>query len=417
MIVDSEIRLEADGVTVDLGNHSVSASDGISDRFNLITITGNNVKLTNGKIIGNDGTNQLVNVYTATGVILENLVIDNTDGYVLAYPIVVNGSDVTLSGNISLIATLYGINLDQGKNVTENVELTFASDANVDFNNIITGIREECEDSSVVSIQFEEGSAYDSDRPGFKFINDDTIEPSGTIEYANKENRWVVTIESSIDGATVTVTDSDGNEREPNDDGKYNLPAGEFTVTSTAPGYSGTHQLVLEGGVAGGTKTATVPLSFDEPTVTVSKGTTGADGSVVLTAQASHGLETATFTYQWNDANGAIDGATSEKYTATKDGIYTVKVTASDGTSTASVTSAEVAVEITIPEPEPTPGDDDKPVSPPSGGDDEDFPPIIRPGTPSSSGDDDTVTIVACAAAAAVAAILAVFLIMAYRKD
>lgn len=69
------------------------------------------------------------------------------------------------------------------------------------------------------------------------------------------------------------------------------------------------------------------------------------------------------------------------------------------------------------PDPEPTPGDDDEPVSPPSGGDDEDLPPVIRPGTSSSSGDDDTVTIVACAAAAAVAAILAVFLIMAYRKD
>ena len=68
-------------------------------------------------------------------------------------------------------------------------------------------------------------------------------------------------------------------------------------------------------------------------------------------------------------------------------------------------------------DPEPTPGGDDNPVSPPSGGDDEDLPPVIRPGTPSSSGDDDTVTIVACAAAAAVAAILAVFLIMAYRKD
>ena len=67
-------------------------------------------------------------------------------------------------------------------------------------------------------------------------------------------------------------------------------------------------------------------------------------------------------------------------------------------------------------DPEPTPGDDDEPGTTP-GGEDEDLPPVIRPGTSSSTSDDDTVTIVACAAAAAVAAILAVFLIMTYRKD
>ena len=67
-------------------------------------------------------------------------------------------------------------------------------------------------------------------------------------------------------------------------------------------------------------------------------------------------------------------------------------------------------------DPEPTPGGDDEPGTTP-GGEDEDLPPVIRPGTSSSTSDDDTVTIVACAAAAAVAAILAVFLIMAYRKD
>ena len=70
------------------------------------------------------------------------------------------------------------------------------------------------------------------------------------------------------------------------------------------------------------------------------------------------------------------------------------------------------------PTPEPEPEPEPTPENPPAGGDDdEDLPPIIRPGTSSSSADDDTVTIVACAAAAAVAAIMAVFLIVLYRKD
>ena len=48
--------------------------------------------------------------------------------------------------------------------------------------------------------------------------------------------------------------------------------------------------------------------------------------------------------------------------------------------------------------------------------DDEDLPPIVKPNT-SESSIDDTVTIVACAAAAVVAALMAVFLIVLYRKD
>ena len=57
----------------------------------------------------------------------------------------------------------------------------------------------------------------------------------------------------------------------------------------------------------------------------------------------------------------------------------------------------------------------DEPVSPPSYDDDEELPPMIRPGT--SSSDDDSVTIVACAAAAVVAALMAVFLIVSYKKE
>ena len=55
-------------------------------------------------------------------------------------------------------------------------------------------------------------------------------------------------------------------------------------------------------------------------------------------------------------------------------------------------------------EPEPAPGYDD----------DEDLPPFI-PSQPKDSGDD--VTIVACAAAAVVAALMAVFLIVSYKKE
>ena len=60
----------------------------------------------------------------------------------------------------------------------------------------------------------------------------------------------------------------------------------------------------------------------------------------------------------------------------------------------------------------PGSNDDEQTPSDPSW-DDEELPPFI----PSQDSDDDTVTIVACAAAAVVAALMAVFLILTYRKD
>ena len=56
----------------------------------------------------------------------------------------------------------------------------------------------------------------------------------------------------------------------------------------------------------------------------------------------------------------------------------------------------------------------DEPVNPPSYDDEEDLPHVI-PTQPKDSGDD--VTIVACAAAAVVAALMAVFLIVSYKKE
>ena len=66
-----------------------------------------------------------------------------------------------------------------------------------------------------------------------------------------------------------------------------------------------------------------------------------------------------------------------------------------------------------------TPGSEDRPVNPPITDDDDDyvpFPPQIVYEDPEGS-DDDTVTIIACAAAAVVAALMAVFLILAYRRQ
>ena len=96
----------------------------------------------------------------------------------------------------------------------------------------------------------------------------------------------------------------------------------------------------------------------------------------------------------------------------------TVKFTVQSSDKTVSVDMKPVDTPDPEPEPDPDDPEPDTPeINPPSGDNDESLPPVIRPGGSSSSSDNNTVTIVACAAAAAVAAIMAVFLIVLYKKD
>ena len=476
LVLSSEIRITDSNITLDLGGHSISGADDSTLNFNLITIRGDDVTIKNGTLNGSSATNQIVNVIQATGVKLNGLTIDNSKGNPFGYPIVVNGSEVVLSGSIDLIATFYGINLDQGGGVTEQVRLTFASDSVVDFNGT-NGIYAECAGTALV---LEEGSQYDSDKSGFVLLQGYDVAVTGSAEYLNENHRWVVTINPDKDGSTVTVTGSDGTAYAAQDDGKYHLPAGEFTVTASTAGYSGSKTMPLEGGVAGGTSTFSVEMSLNAPSVTITKGEQADDGSVTLSAVASHEIGV-TYTYQWSDANGSIQGATAATYDAPGPGTYSVSVTASDGTKTS---VAEATVTVSAPAPKydvqivvtPSdatvtidgqtvtgtsvqlvagtyqvvvskdgytsvtetievgeglanrievhleaigPEDPDTPVYPPfiPGGDDDD---VVIPPTvvvdQGSSDDDEAVKIVACAACAVVAAFLAAVMLF-HRRD
>lgn len=475
LVLSSEIRITDSNITLDLGRHSISGADDSSRNFNLITIRGDDVTIRNGTLNGSSVTNQIVNVIQATGVKLNGLTIDNSNGNPFGYPIVVNGSEVVLSGSIDLIATFYGINLDQGGSVTEPVKLTFASDSVVDFNST-NGIFAECAGTALV---LEEGSQYDSDKSGFVLLHGYDVKVTGSAEYLNENHRWVVTINPDKDGSTVTVTGSDGTAYAAQDDGKYHLPAGEFTVTASTAGYSGSKTMPLEGGVAGGTSTFSVEMSLNAPSVTITKGEQADDGSVTLSAVASHEIGV-TYTYQWSDANGSIQGATAATYDAPGPGTYSVSVTASDGTKTS---VAEATVTVSAPAPKydvqivvtPSdatvtidgqtvtgtsvqlvagtyqvvvskdgytsvtetievgeglanrievhleaigPEDPDTPVYPPfnPGGDDDVYVPPTVVVDQSSSDDDEAVKIVACAACAVVAAFLAAVMLF-HRRD
>lgn len=72
--------------------------------------------------------------------------------------------------------------------------------------------------------------------------------------------------------------------------------------------------------------------AFDKAdvTVTADKAQGCENNPIVLTAQATHGLDSARLTYQWYKDGTAIDGATESTYTVTESGSYYVAVTATD---------------------------------------------------------------------------------------
>ena len=127
-------------------------------------------------------------------------------------------------------------------------------------------------------------------------------------------------------------------------------------------------------------------------------------GSITATVTAEHELEGVTFLYaiMWSDGTMPQFGE-SPTFTIDHAGEYAFAVGATyDGDYSGDVAISEIEVTYSA---QPAPGYDD----------DEDLPPFVPSQTQGS--DDDSVTIVACAAAAVVAALMAVFLIVSYRKD
>ena len=128
-------------------------------------------------------------------------------------------------------------------------------------------------------------------------------------------------------------------------------------------------------------------------------------GSITATVTAEHELEGVTFLYAMKEIEGSTTQfGESPTFTIDHAGEYAFAVGAIyNGDHSGSAATSET-IEVTY-STHPSPGYDD----------DEDLPPFV-PGQTQGS-DDDSVTIVACAAAAVVAALMAVFLIVSYRKD
>ena len=136
--VDKMLDIAANGVTLDLGGHTLTASDNFSSTYendsHLVNVTGANVTIKNGTLQTTAVNKNVLNAYGATGMVVENLTIDHTNASKGA-PVVVNGSDMTVKGSFSLVTgatSWYAMNVDSQIEGKTGV-VTFSAGSSVNF--------------------------------------------------------------------------------------------------------------------------------------------------------------------------------------------------------------------------------------------------------------------------------------------
>ena len=136
--VDKMLDISKDGVTIDLSGHSITAAGDFKSTYDndshVVNVSGDNVTIKNGTIAAGSDNKHALNIYQANGVKLEGLTLDHTNAAKGA-PLVVNASDVTVSGALDLKVgtnSWYGINVDPKNGMAAS--LNFADGSSLSYN-------------------------------------------------------------------------------------------------------------------------------------------------------------------------------------------------------------------------------------------------------------------------------------------
>lgn len=179
--LDEMLSIATDGITLDLNGKTITASENFTSNWSngndshlvqVLDATGVTIK--NGTIETTAKNKHAVNIYGAE-VTLEGLTVDHTNASTGA-PVVIGGSDVTLSGKITVTSgekSWYGINLDS-KDINGTVtdsRLTVSKDAVLTFEGkqpIGIYVENACAaEDGKVSLSFGENVTIASDIPEF----------------------------------------------------------------------------------------------------------------------------------------------------------------------------------------------------------------------------------------------------------
>ena len=138
------LDIQQDGITLDLNEHTITASElfptvepgGYENDKHLINVSGKNVTIENGTLKTTEKNKHALNVYGASEFKLKNMTLDHTNAFKGA-PMVVNGSYVTVSGELKLVTgekSWYGMNIDNKvNNVATASSVTFAENSELIF--------------------------------------------------------------------------------------------------------------------------------------------------------------------------------------------------------------------------------------------------------------------------------------------
>ena len=135
--VSEEVYINGiDNVTINGNGHTITAADGFkmntSGQIQLMKIEADNVTLNDVNLVATTANKHTLYVYGSQNVQLNNVTLNHENAQSGA-PLVVNGSDVTVSGNFSVVTgdnSWYGMNLD---NKNGNATLVFAEGATLTF--------------------------------------------------------------------------------------------------------------------------------------------------------------------------------------------------------------------------------------------------------------------------------------------
>lgn len=244
--VDKMVNLNKAGVTLDLGGNTLTASESFTytDRTNLndahvVNISADNVKVCNGTIKSTVNNKHCLNVYQATGVVVEGLTLDHTNANAIkgGAPMVVGGSDVTVKYMLETITganSWYGINVDTYAGLTSSLKF----DANAQM--IFSG-------TNPVGIYLESTrSAESGDTVNVTFGENVSITaPEGVDFIAVFVNR------ESTGANNITVTNPENAGLKDNGDGTFEVkPVGtsnKYKITGCVYLNEDYHALIVNG--------------------------------------------------------------------------------------------------------------------------------------------------------------------------
>ena len=199
VIATSDLKLDLDGYTIT----AAEDFDTTKNNNHLINVTGQNVSIESGALVGTANSKHGVNVYGGS-VTLKKVSVDVSAAAASATPVVVNGGNgeasVTLDGNVTLTGNgYYAVDLD--KNNGQPVTLNVQKDSVVQLNGTQIGVMANSED---VTVNFGENVAVNGSSATKLFIKPTVSSVTVTgLENTNLKDTPIV-------GAVATVDGEDG---------------------------------------------------------------------------------------------------------------------------------------------------------------------------------------------------------------